>query len=180
MSLAKEVGIDVDAVLLGKALGGGVMPLSAVVGTRELFAPLLADPTWHTTTFGGHPLACAAGREALRVVDELAPAARDLAARLQDGLARLARAHSETVRELHGIGLLRGIEMRSPGAAGSVVVELAQAGVLVSPCLSASSTVRLLPPMVTTCEQLDRALEALDVALASASEYVGDGLVATS
>ncbi len=176
LSVAREAGIEVDAVLLGKALGGGVMPLSAVVGTRELFDPLLKDPTWHTTTFGGHPLACAAGCAALRLVDDLAPAAADLAAHLQDGLASLARAHSKVVAELHGIGLLRGIELQSPGAAGSVVIELAQAGVLVSPCLSAPSTVRLLPPMVTTREQLDSAFEALDVALERAAEYVGDGL----
>jgi putrescine aminotransferase len=174
VSLALAAGVDVDAVLFGKALGGGALPLSALVANDELYAPLIEDPTWHTATFSGHPLACAAGRAALRTIDELAPAAVQLGEHLQLGLERLAGSHPEVVRALHGVGLLRGIELATPGAAGSVTVDLAQAGVLISPCLSAPETIRLLPPMVTTPAQLERVLAALDEALGRAAEYLED------
>lgn len=59
--VSTDAGLRPDAVLLGKALGGGVQPLSAVLATQELYAPLAADPFVHTTTFSGHPLGAAAG-----------------------------------------------------------------------------------------------------------------------
>lgn len=171
LSVAVEAKLNPDAVLFGKALGGGVMPLSALVATGELYAPLTADPTLHSATFSGHPLGCAAGRAALDAIDEYAPAAAALALRLDEGLTRLAAAHKPVVRALHGEGLLRAVELATPGAAGSVLVDLAQAGLLVSPCLSAPTTIRLLPPMVTSDAQLDRALVLLDTALADAAAF---------
>src|SRR5947209_7510926 len=71
-SPAVDLGLRPDAVLFAKALGGGIVPLAAVVATPDLHAPLAHDPTWHTSTFGGNPLACAAGRAALAAIDELA------------------------------------------------------------------------------------------------------------
>jgi putrescine aminotransferase len=69
------------------------------------------------------------------------------------------------VRRVHGAGLLWGLQLASPAVAGSVLVELAQRGLLVSPCLSATSTIRLLPPMVSSDEHLDAALAMLGGAL---------------
>jgi putrescine aminotransferase len=180
ISLAAHAGLEIDAVLLGKALGGGVLPLSAVVASSELFAPLIADPTWHSATFSGHPLACAAGRAALRAIDELAPAAERLARRLEHHLRVVCVEHREVVSAIHGAGLLRGVELVSAGAAGSVVLDLARAGVLVSPCLSSPRTVRLLPPMVTSDAQLDQAMLTLRSALVAAADYLEDELAAAS
>lgn len=168
-SVARAEGVEVDAVLLGKALGGGVMPLSALLARAELYEPLRADPTFHTATFSGHPLACAAGRAALRVGDRLADEAAAAGARLGAGLELLAAAHRETVVGVHGAGLMWALELAAPALAGSVLIDLARAGLLVSPCLSAPASIRLLPPMVTTEEQLARALELLDAALAAAA-----------
>jgi putrescine aminotransferase len=164
-SLAVDAGWEPDAVLLGKALGGGVLPLSAAVGTSAFFAPLVRDPTWHSATFGGHPLSCAAGRAALCVIDELAEHAADMGGRFGRELRDLASAHPALVTAVRGQGLLWGIEFATPAITGSVLVELADAGLLVSPCLSSRNTIRLLPPMVTTPGELARALEALSVAL---------------
>lgn len=171
LSLAVAAGVRVDAVLLGKALGGGVMPLSALIATDELFEPLVTDPTWHSATFGGHPLSCAAGRAAIRTLEQLAPHAAGVGTRLGCGLARLQRMHALTVRDVRGAGLLWGLELTGPAVAGSVLVELAQRDVLVSPCLDAPSTIRLLPPMVTTDIQVDTVLAALDGALTAAAEF---------
>ncbi len=177
-SLALEAGLEVDALLLGKALGGGVMPLSAMIAGEELYEPLRVDPTFHSATFSGHPLACAAGRAALHVNDRLALAAQALGARLRAGLDDLAGAHPETIVAVHGAGLMYALELASPALAGGVLVDLAQAGLLVSPCLSAPSSIRLLPPMVTSDAQLERALELLDGALGQAGrEFAGAAVV---
>ncbi|MGC9665094.1 aspartate aminotransferase family protein [Planosporangium sp. 12N6] len=170
-SVAVDAGWRPDAVLFGKALGGGVLPLSAAVGTAELFAPLIADPTWHSATFGGHPLSCAAGRAALRAVDELAERADDLGTRFGRALHDLAAGHPTLVTEVRGRGLLWGVDVASPALAGSVLVELADAGLLVSPCLSSRRTIRLLPPMVTTPAELARALDALATAFAATERF---------
>jgi putrescine aminotransferase len=172
-SIALAENVQADAVLFAKALGGGVMPLSAMVATDDFHRSLASDPTWHSTTFGGHPLACAAGRAALDAIDAGAVRAGDLAARLERELRSLADRHRGIVAEVRGRGLLWGIELRTPGLAGTVFTELLEQGLLVSPCLSAPETIRLLPPMVTTDDQLDFAMAALGHALDAADRDHG-------
>lgn len=165
-------GLEPDAVLFGKALGGGLMPLSAMVSTDTFAAPLVADPTWHTSTFGGHPLGCAAGLAALATLEQAAANGIEVGETLAAGLEGLAGAHPEAIVEVRGTCLIWGIELATPGAAGAVLVELAQRGLLVSPCLSSNSTIRLLPPMVTPVEQVKQGLEILSEALPSLGPYL--------
>lgn len=171
-SLAIEAGIDPDAIVLGKALGGGVMPLSAMLACDDLYEPLTADPTWHSQTFSGHPLSCAAGRAALRALDELAPTTGPISDRLEAGLRALAGEHAALITEVRGRGLLWGVEFANPAAAGSILVDLAMRGVLLSPCLSAPRTIRLLPPMVATEQQVDTVLGYLAEVIAEAATYL--------
>jgi putrescine aminotransferase len=173
-SVALDVGLEVDAVLFGKALGGGVMPLAALAASSELYAPLRSDPNLHSATFGGHPLACAAGRAALPAIEDLSAHAGVIASGLDTGLDRLAESHRSVVTAVHGVGLMRGLELATPGVAGSVFVDIAHAGLLVSPCLSSPRSIRLLPPMVTSEAQLDHALEMLDDALAAARPMLAE------
>ncbi|WP_242587241.1 aminotransferase class III-fold pyridoxal phosphate-dependent enzyme [Streptomyces sp. MST-110588] len=144
-SVALAEGLPVDAVLVGKPLGGGVVPLSAVVCSQEMYEPLSADPFLHSATFGGHPLSCAALPAALKAIEELADHGRSLGETLAAGLRSLRERHPEVMRGFTGRGLLWGIDFSAAHAAGEVVVELANAGLLVSPCLSRPTTVRLLP-----------------------------------
>ncbi|MEU6483699.1 aspartate aminotransferase family protein [Streptomyces sp. NPDC046887] len=167
-SVALADGLPVDAVLVGKPLGGGVVPLSAVACTEELYRPLEQDPFLHSATFGGHPLSCAALPAALDAVEELAEHGAALADRLAAGLRDLGERHDEVMAGHHGRGLLWGIDFTGPGAAGEAVVALADKGLLVSPCLGRPTTVRLLPPLVTTEAELDEALDILDSALSAA------------
>jgi putrescine aminotransferase len=160
-SPSMSAGLEPDGVLLGKALGGGLMPLSAVVATESLAAPMVADPTWHTCSFGGHPLACAAGLATLATLPEVQPHAQEVGAVLGRGLTVLAENHGDAIKDVRGAGLMWGIELASPGAAGVALIELAHRGLLLSPCLSSDRTLRLLPPMVTSEEQVDQALEIL-------------------
>jgi len=171
-SVALADALPVDAVLVGKPLGGGVVPLSALVCSPELYAPLAADPFLHSATFGGHPLSCAALPAALTAVEELAEHGRSLGRELAVGLHSLRRRHRELVRGVSGRGLLWGIDFSTPHAAGEVVVELADAGLLVSPCLGRPTTVRLLPPLTATHAELDQALDILDSALTLAARAI--------
>jgi putrescine aminotransferase len=165
-------GLEPDAVLFGKALGGGLMPISALVASEALAAPLVADPSWHSATFGGHPLACAAARAALVAIEAEAENGRAIAATVDAGLRELGAAHPESIAEIRGNGLIWGIEFAAPGAAGAALVGLAQRGLLVSPCLSSTSTVRLLPPMVTSPGQAADALAILAATLPELEPYV--------
>jgi putrescine aminotransferase len=165
-------GLEPDAVLLGKGLGGGVMPLSAMVATEAFASALAADPTWHTSTFSGHPLACAAGRAALVALEQAAPHGAELSQMLATGLRALARRSPEVIVDVRGAGLIWGLELATPAAAGAALIELAEHGLLVSPCLSSTHTIRLLPPVVASTEQIDQALAILAAALPELAGYV--------
>ncbi|MYU03639.1 aminotransferase class III-fold pyridoxal phosphate-dependent enzyme [Streptomyces sp. SID8366] len=167
-SVALAQGLPVDAVLVGKPLGGGVVPLSAVVCSEELYAPLEADPFLHSATFGGHPLACAALPPALAAIEQLTEHGVELADAMAEGLARLRSRHAGAVRAVRGRGLLWGVDYASPHLAGDVVLGLAEAGLLVSPCLSRPTTVRLLPSLACGLPEVAEAMAALDHATAEA------------
>jgi ornithine--oxo-acid transaminase len=147
-----------DLYVLGKALGGGILPLSAVVGSDEVVGVL--RPGEHGSTFGGNPLACAVGREVLRLladgrlVQESA-ALGDLAA------ARLRAAAHPAVREVRQRGLWLGIELVDDALPARRASErLMERGVLAKD--THETTLRLAPPLTVTAEELDWALERVD------------------
>jgi putrescine aminotransferase len=155
-SLALALGLDPDGLLLGKTLGGGVMPLSALLCTAELAAPLEADPMLHSQTFSGHPLACAAGVAALdalpRLMEQRGPTTE---AWLADLAERLARSGGQADIRVHG--LMLSLEFASTGTAERFVMETARAGLLLAPCDIDRRAVRVLPPLVLTESQADTA-----------------------
>lgn len=171
-SLALHAGLPVDAVLLGKPLGGGVVPLSAAVCSDELYRPLLDDPFRHSATFAGQPLCTAAVPAALAAVDELADHGVTISGWMRAGLDELCRAHPDVVTGTRGRGLLWGVDFASPELSGEVQIGLAQRGLLVSPCLSRPETLRLLPPLVATRADVDRAFDALSAAVGAAAAEV--------
>ena len=151
-------GVKPDVVILGKALGGGVYPVSAVLASRELMD--LFRPGDHGSTFGGNPLAAAVAQASLQVLeDEALPArALELGAYLR---ARLEAMNSPHVREVRGRGLLIGVELRSP--ARPFCEALRDLGVLCKE--THETTMRLAPPLVTRREDLDWALERIEQVL---------------
>ncbi|MBE1582278.1 aspartate aminotransferase family protein [Nonomuraea angiospora] len=172
-SLALVTGLPVDAVLLGKSLGGGVLPLSAAVCSERLYAPLLADPTVHSTTFSGHPLACAALPVALEAIEASAVQGRVVAAAMERGLARIRHEHAHLVEEVRGRGLLWGLDLPSEDLTAKLIVRLAHAGLLVSPCMSRPATLRLMPPMVAGVAEVEQALEILSSVLSELPAHPG-------
>lgn len=153
----QQAQIVPDVVTLAKGLGGG-LPLAAVIGVGE--AGTLLAPGQHGTTFGGNPVACAAGLAVLRTIDAegLLDHVGKVGKLLMTGLADLKHP---LVAEVRGAGLLIGVELTKP-AAGAVAKAAQQAGFLVNPVRP--DTVRLAPPLILTEEQAESFLAAAPAA----------------
>ncbi|NYI07980.1 ornithine--oxo-acid transaminase [Allostreptomyces psammosilenae] len=149
-----------DVYVLGKALGGGVVPVSAVVADRDVLG--VYSPGTHGSTFGGNPLACAVALEVIAMLrtGEYQRQAALLGERLHAGLAALAAAPGSAVRAVRGRGLWAGIDVDPRLGGGRRVAErLMGEGVLVKE--THGSTIRVAPPLTISAEDLDLALEAL-------------------
>ena len=145
-----------DAYLLGKALGGGIVPISAMVSSSEILG--VFKPGQHGSTFGGNPLACAVAREVIAMLGtgEFQERSAKLGTHLND---RLAALPASAVREVRCRGLWAGIDFVS--MSGREVCEaLADRGVLAKD--THGSTIRLAPPLVISEEDLDLALDQVE------------------
>ena len=149
-------GVVPDMYLLGKALGGGIVPLSAVVSSREVLG--VFKPGQHGSTFGGNPLACAVGREviAMLATGEFQERSAKLGTHMHH---RLAALPGDAVTEVRGRGLWAGVEFTS--LSGRQVCErLAARRVLAKD--TQGTTIRLAPPLTISQEELDWALDQVE------------------
>ena len=156
-------GVTPDVYILGKALGGGIMPLSAVVSSREILG--VFRPGEHGSTFGGNPLACAIGIEVIRLLNT--GKYQECATRLGERLIGRLRdeAPAAAVREIRGRGLWVGIELTPKAAPARAVCErLMQEGVLTKD--THETTVRLAPPLCVSQIDLDGATDRIIEVLA--------------
>jgi ornithine--oxo-acid transaminase len=156
-----NVGVVPDLYLLGKALGGGIVPLSAVVGNRDILGVL--RPGEHGSTFGGNPLATAVGLAVVELLEtgEMQARARELGDALQRGLRALIGHGVVAVR---GAGLWAGVDIDPSLASGRQVCEMLMArGVLVKD--THGSTIRFAPPIVVDVADLDWAVDQLSAVL---------------
>jgi ornithine--oxo-acid transaminase len=154
-------GVRPDVLILGKALGGGVYPVSAVLADEEVMD--VFTPGDHGSTFGGNPLAAAVGRAALQViVDEKLP---ERAAELGDWFMReLKSLDSPHVEEVRGKGLLIGVVIReSSGTARPFCEALKERGILAKE--THHQVVRFAPPLVIGKDDLETALETIQEVL---------------
>jgi ornithine--oxo-acid transaminase len=152
-------GVVPDAYLLGKALGGGIVPVSAMISNWPVLGVL--QPGQHGSTFAGNPLACAVAREVIAMLrtGEYQARAAALGERMH---ARLAALPPDVVRQVRGRGLWAGLEFASlPGR--EVAERLAALGVLTKE--THGNTIRLAPPLVISPEDLDWGLDRIEKAL---------------
>lgn len=160
-------GIVPDLLILAKAMGGG-MPLGGFIGRPELMATLSVDPPLsHLTTFGGHPVSCAAGLASLRVIQEegLAEQAAKSGRRLLDTLAGWSgRSGLQTVR---GLGLLIGMEFETAARCERLVNDCRASGLLLGWTLHHDRVVRLAPPLNLTDDELEQGLSVIKQVLDS-------------
>ncbi|HJQ82824.1 MAG TPA: aminotransferase class III-fold pyridoxal phosphate-dependent enzyme, partial [Candidatus Binatia bacterium] len=159
-------GVVPDLLVLAKALGGG-LPLGAFAGAPSVMGTLAHDPPLaHVTTFGGHPLSCAAGLAALEVLlrDDLAGRAVAVGGRL---LARLrALLGRGGLADVRGLGLLLGLEFADAGACARFAARARERGLILNWTLHRDTVVRLAPPLVIAEEEVDQALAAVAESLA--------------
>ncbi|HWH01651.1 MAG TPA: aminotransferase class III-fold pyridoxal phosphate-dependent enzyme [Pilimelia sp.] len=170
---ADAAGVRPDVLLSGKALGGGIAPVSAAVASREVFAPFDRDPYLHTATFSGQPLLMAAVLGAIRAVreEDLVARAAALGARLLPEIDRIARANcGDLVVDVRGQGLLIGVELAEAGAAGELLIELFNHGVVANHSMIGSSVVRFTPPAILSDREVAFLLESFDRATRSLVE----------
>jgi len=160
----EHFGVTPDIVILAKALGGG-LPLGAFCGRDAVLAVLSRDPPLgHITTFGGHPLSCAAGGAALKTIVEqrLWERAGAMGALMQRQLAALLGGE---VVDIRGAGLLMGIEFAEASMTRRFVAETLSRGVVVNWTLNADRVVRLAPPLTIAEDEIDFAVSTMKEAL---------------
>lgn len=147
--------IEPDMLILGKALGGGVFPISCVVANKDILG--VFNPGSHGSTFGGNPLACAVSIASLKVIkdEKLAERSHELGAYF---LAKLQEIKHPAIKELRGRGLFIGMELH--GEARPYCEKLKNLGLL---CKETHDTViRFAPPLIITVEELDWAIERIN------------------
>jgi ornithine--oxo-acid transaminase len=157
-----------DVLILGKALGGGIFPVSSVVTKANLLG--LFQPGEHGSTFGANPLACALAKEALAVIEEemLVDRAAEMGSYLMEGLRAM---NSPLVQEIRGRGLLIGVVLKPElGGARQYCMRLMELGLL---CRETHEhVIRFAPPLVITREEIDWMLER--VAQVFQAEPIGE------
>ena len=156
-----------DILCLGKALGGGVMPLSAFVSTPKIWSVLEKNPFIHTSTFGGNPLACAAGIAAIHVTleEDLVGQAHKKGRYLLGELVALQMRYDRVLRKAQGKGLLLGLEFENTEIGYKVVANLFKRGVLVAGTLTNSRVVRIEPALNIADALIDEVLDILEETL---------------
>jgi acetylornithine/succinyldiaminopimelate/putrescine aminotransferase len=134
---------------LGKSIGGGVMPLSAFISTPAIWEVLIPNPIIHSTTFGGNPIACVAGIAAITVTleEDLPGQAARKGAWLLKELGVLQQQYPQVLTDVHGLGLLIGMEFPTDEIGYQCAAGLFKRGVLVAGTYSKARTIRIEPAL---------------------------------
>ena len=161
-----------DIMCLGKALGGGVMPLSAFISTPEIWKVLEPNPFIHSSTFGGNPLACAAGIAAVNVTleEDLPGQAAATGEYMLGELRKLQKRFPDHLVEVRGKGLLIGLEFVDNEFGYAVAAGLFKRGVLVAGTLLNAKTLRIEPALNIPRPLVDEVLEKLEDTLNELTE----------
>ncbi|MGI5844073.1 MAG: aspartate aminotransferase family protein [Candidatus Xenobium sp.] len=159
--------VEPDLLVLAKALGGGVMPIGAILGTPEVWKAFRGRPLIHTSTFGGSPLACAAGLATLQVLrkDRLPERAATEGAWFLDRLRELVARNPDICAEARGLGLMLGLELTEERFGGSIISEMARRRVIAVYTLNQPRVIRFEPPLTVSRQDLELALEALEASI---------------
>jgi putrescine aminotransferase len=153
-----------DIMCVGKSIGGGVMPLSAFISTAEIWEVMVPNPIIHSTTFGGNPLACAAGLAAIEVTleEDLPGQAAAKGEFLLRELACLRDKYPRVLKAAQGKGLLIGMEFPVQEIGWKVASGLFKRGVLVAGTYSKAQVIRIEPALGISMELLQEMLNRLE------------------
>jgi putrescine aminotransferase len=159
--------VEPDIMCLGKSIGGGVMPLSAFISTPAIWEVLIPNPVIHSTTFGGNPIACAAGIAAISVTleEDLPGQAATKGEFLLKELALLQTRYPDVLKTVRGKGLLIGLEFPSDAVGYQCAGALFRRGVLVAGTYSKAKTIRIEPALGIPMPLLQEVLNRLEDSL---------------
>ncbi len=153
-----------DILLLAKAFGGG-LPLGAFISSQKIMKVLSHDPILgHLTTFGGHPLSCAAGLEAINILEENHLPARAVSL---ERIIRKKLEHHRALREIRGRGLMLALELKNPDNLFPAVKACRNEGLLVDWFLFNNRSLRFAPPLIISEEEVNLVCAKLTTALDS-------------
>ena len=161
--------VEPDIVCVAKSLGGGVMPVGAIIGRARVWKALEPNPFLHTSTFGGNPLACVAAIASLHVIlrDKLWEQAARKGARIMSALDDLRARYPDVLVRAQGKGLLIGMVFPDHETGYKVSAELFRRGVLVAGTQIAATTVRIEPALTIPDNLIDEVLKRLDETFAA-------------
>jgi putrescine aminotransferase len=153
-----------DIMCVGKSIGGGVMPLSAFISTAKIWEVMIPNPIIHSTTFGGNPIACAAGLAAIQVTleEDLPGQAATKGEFLLRELGCLQQQYPQVLKEAQGKGLLIGLEFPLQEIGWKVASGLFKRGVLVAGTYSKAQVIRIEPALGIPMELLQEMLNRLE------------------
>lgn len=168
-------GVAGDLMPLAKALGGGIMPIGALMGTREVWDAVYSkNPIAHSSTFGGSPLACAAGLATLQVIEEdgLIERSRVYGLKLQAALRSVADQHKDLITEVRGRGLMIGVEFAMDEVGELVIAQLLKRGMCAAYTLNNPRIMRFEPPLIISDQDIEFAGNVFGEAIAETSELL--------
>lgn len=165
-----------DVIALAKALGGGIMPIGAIVAKESVWQGLIESPFLHTTTFGGNQLACAAALATIAVIEEenLLEKAQVQGEYLLKGLEAIRAKYPEVITQVRGLGMMIGLELSKEGVGGLLLSLLIDDGILIAYTLNNPKVIRLEPALNMPQELIDKVLERMERAVAIANEALED------
>lgn len=168
-------GVSPDILTMAKALGGGLMPIGATMGTPAVWEGVYGEnPLLHTSTFGGNPLACAAGLATIEVIQEegLVDRSAKMGAFLLEGLRSAAAGFEELVLEARGRGLMIGVEFRIDEVGELIVAQMLKRGMCAAYTLNNPRVLRFEPPLVIDESQIEFAVDTFRDSLVETSDLL--------
>jgi len=175
MFASEHYGIVPDIVTMGKALGGGVMPVGAFSSTECVWQSMFGNnPYLHSSTFGGNPLACAAAIAAINTTIEegLVERSAQLGEKLLSGLKSVQSQYPEMIKEVRGKGLLAGIEFAEDDIAALVIAGCGRRDLLAAYSLNNPKVVRIEPPLIIDESELNLAVDIIAESVAETAEMI--------
>lgn len=168
-------GVSPHLMTLAKALGGGIMPIGVLMGTKEIWDSIYEEsPLSHTSTFGGNAMACSAGLATIQVIEEegLVERSVEMGGLLLSGLQGVAGKHNDLIKEARGKGLMIGVEFQMDEVGELVVAQMLKRGLCVAYTLNNPRILRFEPPLIINPEQIDFAVTAFEESVAETSELL--------
>ncbi|MBQ9764152.1 MAG: aminotransferase class III-fold pyridoxal phosphate-dependent enzyme [Phascolarctobacterium sp.] len=165
-----------DLMACAKALGGGVMPLGAIIGTPAAWQGLIEAPFLHTSTFGGNQMACAAGVATIKAIKEedLLNRSAETGAYFKKGLEEIQKEFPEVIAEVRGKGMMIGVELTKEGAGGMLMSLMIDKSIIVAYTLNNPKVIRIEPPLIMPKEVVDYVLENFRSAVQMTASVIED------